>query len=143
MNPNQPPHWWTHLTTDLQDTALRVQDRLQGMVQSLLLKSNGDSNEPDLNQGASDWWLLGVAYQPQESESNLSAFQSDFESRFWFTYRQGFPAFDSSDMNSDTGWGCMVRCGQSLLSQALSVHLLGRRNLSFFVNFCLVALIHV
>ncbi|KAL1995358.1 hypothetical protein VTN49DRAFT_1545 [Thermomyces lanuginosus] len=78
-----------------------------------------------------------------------SAFLDDFESRIWITYRSNFPLIPKSkDPNaqanmsigvrlrsqlvetegftSDTGWGCMIRSGQSLLANALSILLLGR-----------------
>ncbi|PLB51764.1 cysteine protease atg4 [Aspergillus steynii IBT 23096] len=76
-------------------------------------------------------------------------FLLDFESRIWMTYRSNFPPIpkiDSPDarpgmtlsvrlrsqlmepegFTSDTGWGCMIRSGQSLLANALSILHLGR-----------------
>ncbi|EPE03685.1 cysteine protease atg4 [Ophiostoma piceae UAMH 11346] len=78
-----------------------------------------------------------------------TAFLDDFESRLWMTYRSGFePIARSVDPNassalsfamrlktlgdqtagfsSDSGWGCMIRSGQSLLANALSMWKLGR-----------------
>ncbi|RMZ90254.1 hypothetical protein DV736_g2517, partial [Chaetothyriales sp. CBS 134916] len=66
-------------------------------------------------------------------------FLEDFESRAWMTYRSNFPPIARSQeasvgltlsvrlrnigerdgFSSDTGWGCMVRSGQSLLANAL------------------------
>ncbi|OTA98581.1 hypothetical protein M426DRAFT_69498 [Hypoxylon sp. CI-4A] len=77
------------------------------------------------------------------------AFLDDFESRIWMTYRSEFnPIAKSqdpkalsalsfsmrlksqlSDQNgfaSDSGWGCMIRSGQSLLANAMLVNSLGR-----------------
>ena len=70
-----------------------------------------------------------------------SAFLDDFESRIWMTYRSNFPPIprsqdpsasssmtfavrlrnlaDREGFSSDTGWGCMIRSGQSLLANAL------------------------
>lgn len=76
-------------------------------------------------------------------------FLDDFESRLWFTYRSSFSAIEKSPnpktsnstglavrlrsqlvdhggFTSDTGWGCMIRSGQSLLANALLVLRLGR-----------------
>jgi cysteine protease ATG4 len=76
-------------------------------------------------------------------------FLDDFESKIWLTYRSNFqPIEKSEDLNaplsmtlsvrlrsqlveshgftSDTGWGCMIRSGQSLLANALSILTLGR-----------------
>ncbi|KAL8949878.1 MAG: hypothetical protein Q9222_004051 [Ikaeria aurantiellina] len=78
-----------------------------------------------------------------------SDFLDDFESRIWFTYRSGFSIIQRSDeanaknsmtfavrlrsqlidqggFSSDTGWGCMIRSGQSLFANALFILRLGR-----------------
>lgn len=76
------------------------------------------------------------------------AFIDDFESRIWMTYRNNFPPIPRSHdpqassamtfavrlrnltekegFSSDTGWGCMIRSGQSLLANALLMLKLGR-----------------
>ena len=76
-------------------------------------------------------------------------FLIDFESKIWITYRSNFPpiprpeshdgtpsmtftmrlrsqVMDSQGFTADTGWGCMIRSGQSLLANALSILILGR-----------------
>ncbi|KAJ9326487.1 hypothetical protein DTO027B5_287 [Paecilomyces variotii] len=76
-------------------------------------------------------------------------FLDDMESRIWLTYRSNFPIIPKSEdpnalssltlgvrlrsqlmesqgFTSDTGWGCMIRSGQSLLANALSLLWLGR-----------------
>ncbi|KAK1584723.1 peptidase family C54 [Colletotrichum navitas] len=78
-----------------------------------------------------------------------TAFLDDFESKFWMTYRSEFPAIakstdprassalsfsmriksqlvDQNGFSSDSGWGCMIRSGQSLLANAMAVINLGR-----------------
>ncbi|KAJ5885325.1 hypothetical protein N7495_009835 [Penicillium taxi] len=78
-----------------------------------------------------------------------ATFLADFESRIWMTYRSGFPPIprnntveatssmslgvrlrsqlmDSNGFTSDTGWGCMIRSGQSLLANTLCILLFGR-----------------
>lgn len=76
-------------------------------------------------------------------------FLLDFESKIWMTYRSRFPPIprsedlnatssmsfttrlrsqlgDSEGFTADTGWGCMIRSGQSLLANTLIVRSLGR-----------------
>ena len=79
-------------------------------------------------------------------------FLDDFESRLWMTYRSNFPAIqrsndpkasasmsfsvrlrsqlDQGGFTSDTGWGCMIRSGQSLLANTLLMLRLGRGSTS-------------
>ncbi|OAA81896.1 Peptidase C54 [Akanthomyces lecanii RCEF 1005] len=76
-------------------------------------------------------------------------FVADFESRFWMTYRSEFKPIprstdpkaassmslpmrikyqlgDQGGFSSDSGWGCMIRSGQSLLANAIGMVRLGR-----------------
>lgn len=96
----------------------------------------------------------GEASNPGLTESDEnggwpSGFLDDFESRIWLTYRADFPTIkkslesnasasislsvrlrsqlvDQGGFTSDTGWGCMIRSGQSLLANALAILRLGR-----------------
>ncbi|KAL4751155.1 cysteine protease atg4 [Aspergillus terricola var. indicus] len=77
------------------------------------------------------------------------AFLLDFESKIWMTYRSNFPPIpkdvgregnssltlgvrlrsqliEAQGFTSDTGWGCMIRSGQSLLANSMAILLLGR-----------------
>ncbi|KAI1848286.1 hypothetical protein JX265_013842 [Neoarthrinium moseri] len=77
------------------------------------------------------------------------AFLDDFESRIWMTYRSEFEPIpksqdpkalaslsfsmrlktqlsDQPGFASDSGWGCMIRSGQSLLANAMLMQRLGR-----------------
>ncbi|OJJ48063.1 hypothetical protein ASPZODRAFT_129983 [Penicilliopsis zonata CBS 506.65] len=87
-------------------------------------------------------------YQEISNHGWPEAFLNDFESRIWITYRSNFPIIprvehhnnaltlsvrlrnqitdNCKGFTSDTGWGCMIRSGQSLLANALSILMLGR-----------------
>jgi cysteine protease ATG4 len=94
-------------------------------------------------------------YGQQQNTTNTSApgwpeaFLLDFESKIWMTYRSNFPPIpkdagqegnssltlgvrlrsqliEAQGFTSDTGWGCMIRSGQSLLANSMAILLLGR-----------------
>lgn len=94
-----------------------------------------------------------VEQQSLESEVDRgwpAMFLDDCESRILFTYRSNFPAIkkssdasitisvrlrglsDQRGFTSDTGWGCMIRSGQSLLANAVVMLRLGRGKLITF-----------
>ncbi|KAH7369917.1 putative cysteine protease atg4 [Rhexocercosporidium sp. MPI-PUGE-AT-0058] len=92
----------------------------------------------------------GRAYDEQDGGGGWpSPFLDDFEARIWLTYRSNFPTIpksqdpkaassmslsvrlrsqlvDQAGFTSDTGWGCMIRSGQSLLANALVMLRMGR-----------------
>ncbi|XP_077864225.1 cysteine protease ATG4B-like [Saccoglossus kowalevskii] len=68
-------------------------------------------------------WILGKAYHLIRDRSELLA---DIKSRIWITYRKNFSAIGGTGPTSDNGWGCMLRCGQMILAQALLCKHLGR-----------------
>lgn len=56
----------------------------------------------------------------------LELIRRDVQSRLWCTYRRGFVPIGTPQFTSDRGWGCMLRCGQMILAQALIGLHLGR-----------------
>ncbi|XP_012590399.1 PREDICTED: uncharacterized protein LOC101622930, partial [Condylura cristata] len=68
-------------------------------------------------------WILGRRYSVSAERDEIL---SDVTSRLWFTYRKNFPAIGGTGPTSDTGWGCMLRCGQMIFAQALVCRHLGR-----------------
>jgi len=67
-------------------------------------------------------WILGKKYSPVHDIDDLRAF---IRSRLWFSYRRNFVPIGDSGLTSDKGWGCMLRCGQMILAQALISRHLG------------------
>ncbi|KXJ16560.1 cysteine protease ATG4B [Exaiptasia diaphana] len=71
-----------------------------------------------------DVWLLGKHYNLDEGD--LHYLNNDIRTRLWFTYRKNFPNIGGTGPTTDSGWGCMLRCGQMMLAQALICRHLGR-----------------
>ncbi|KAG0258052.1 Cysteine protease atg4b [Mortierella polycephala] len=61
-----------------------------------------------------------------EEQEILKQFIMDFQSRLWFTYRKDLQRIEPSFYTCDSGWGCMMRTGQSLLAQGFLQATLGR-----------------
>lgn len=68
-------------------------------------------------------YILGKQYDIKTEKCDLLL---DVTSRLWFTYRKKFSPIGGTGPSSDAGWGCMLRCGQMMLSQALICQHLGR-----------------
>lgn len=52
--------------------------------------------------------------------------RQDVFSTMWHTYRSGYPRMEPYGYTDDSGWGCMLRSAQMLMTQALQRHSLGR-----------------
>merc|ERR1712032_483530 len=113
---------------------------------------NGWTNAGDIfRQGFSKnspVWLLGLAYHRKlvvgpansesgspvgnkvttfaETDSGIEAFEADYRSKLWMSYRRNFEEVPGTTLTSDCGWGCMLRSGQMMIAQALILHWLGR-----------------
>uniref|UniRef100_A0A8C7GPM1 Cysteine protease n=1 Tax=Oncorhynchus kisutch TaxID=8019 RepID=A0A8C7GPM1_ONCKI len=68
-------------------------------------------------------WILGKEFNALTEKDDIL---SHVTSRLWFTYRKNFPPIGGTGPTSDTGWGCMLRCGQMILGEALVRRHLGR-----------------
>ena len=83
-----------------------------------MIKQVFRSFEPDC-QSMAPVTLLAINYPSPTDE-----FYLDLYSKIWFTYRHSFPAIGS--YTSDAGFGCMLRCGQMLLCNAMILLANGR-----------------
>jgi len=68
-------------------------------------------------------WILGKHFV---LEDDLEEFNDEILSLFWFTYRKNFKPIGGTGPTSDSGWGCMLRCGQMMLAQAMVLRHLGK-----------------
>nr|ACO15144.1 Cysteine protease ATG4B [Caligus clemensi] len=68
-------------------------------------------------------WILGNELC---ARNDIAELNSEVLSRLLFTYRKEFSEIDGSGYTSDSGWGCMLRCGQMVLGEALQRISLGR-----------------
>jgi len=67
--------------------------------------------------------VLGKTYHPVHNFHD----RKDYEkSLFWFTYRCDFPEIYPYEIDTDAGWGCMLRSAQMLLGHTLRVHFKSR-----------------
>ncbi|KAF9110075.1 Cysteine protease atg4b [Mortierella sp. AM989] len=71
-------------------------------------------------------WAAAAFKSLSPEQAVLRQFLMDFQSRLWFTYRKDLARIEPSFYTCDSGWGCMMRTGQSLLAQAFVQVLLGR-----------------
>lgn len=86
--------------------------------------SSSCSNKFDLSTCDRPIWLLGRQYElPREANLLID----DIRSKLWITYRRNFPPIDEANrFTTDRGFGCMIRCGQMVLANALLHKNLGR-----------------
>lgn len=77
-------------------------------------------------------WLLGKCYHNKVHDGVLFSqeiakqLKLDVLSKIWLTYRINFPSIPGTNIISDSGWGCMLRCGQMMMAQAFVCHFLDR-----------------
>lgn len=71
--------------------------------------------------------ILGKTYHPVHSHYERKAYE---KSLFWFTYRCDFPPISPYGIDTDAGWGCMLRSAQMLLAHTLRVHFQSRNWMS-------------
>ncbi|KAJ8964780.1 hypothetical protein NQ317_010015 [Molorchus minor] len=81
--------------------------------------------EPDdIPKTSEPVWILGKKYNAIQ---DINKIRQDIISKIWLTYRKNFvPIGGGEGLTSDKGWGCMLRCGQMVLAQALVWLHLGR-----------------
>ncbi|KAJ8310684.1 hypothetical protein KUTeg_012549 [Tegillarca granosa] len=84
---------------------------------------SGPVHYDDFPQNDEPVYLLGNKYSTIYDRDEL---KHDFLSKIWITYRKNFAAIGGTGPTSDSGWGCMLRCGQMMLAQSLIMRHCGR-----------------
>ncbi|CAL1293230.1 unnamed protein product [Larinioides sclopetarius] len=79
-------------------------------------------------------WILGKEYNIQDNDDDFQKMNEDIKSRIWFTYRKQYPPIGDTSWTSDSGWGCMHRCGQMILAQAFVLRYLGRAMMGYLME---------
>lgn len=136
------PVWCLGRTYQLSDKS--KQETVSPAIQS----ANREETPPESSSGS---FSSSLAYEEpaQDGSGWPQAFIDDFGSKFWMTYRSSFEPIpksrdpvavsllslpmrlksqlgDQAGFSSDSGWGCMIRSGQSLLANAMAFLRLGR-----------------
>uniref|UniRef100_A0A1B6D9Q3 Cysteine protease n=1 Tax=Clastoptera arizonana TaxID=38151 RepID=A0A1B6D9Q3_9HEMI len=93
------------------------------MFEAYMTHESGHLEPEDIPHTKDPVWILGKKYS---ALNDLELIRNDIQSRLWFSYRKGFVPIGDSGLTSDKGWGCMLRCGQMVIAQALMFLHLGR-----------------
>ena len=62
-------------------------------------------------------WQHGSSYKFEEFEK----FNKEYFEHILFSYKKNFLPIENTSITSDTGWGCMLRCGQMILYQGIKM----------------------
>ncbi|CAH8874527.1 unnamed protein product [Trichobilharzia szidati] len=92
--------------------------------EALFNYSGSSPDHPYLPNVSKPVYILGCKYDSKDDREEIA---HHLKSRLWMTYRKGFsPIGSRNGPKSDAGWGCMHRCGQMVLAEAMLRFHLGK-----------------
>ncbi|KAF8572056.1 hypothetical protein P879_00444 [Paragonimus westermani] len=98
---------------------------MENQWEAIFTYANFPPDHPYLPNVDKPVYVLGTQYY---SLKDRDAIADHLRSLFWMTYRKGFsPIVVPNGLMSDAGWGCMHRCGQMMLAEAITRVRLGER----------------
>lgn len=100
-----------------------VRSALETYLRPSLTYEVGAVEYDDFKPSEEPVYILGTKYSTFHELDDL---RNDVTSKIWLTYRKNFPAISGTDHTCDTGWGCMLRCGQMVIAEALVRRHLGK-----------------
>ena len=63
------------------------------------------------------FWQHGFLY----NFNTFEKFKNAYLEHILFSYKKNFHPIEKSNITNDTGWGCMLRCGQMILYQGIQM----------------------
>ncbi|KAG1708529.1 Cysteine protease ATG4B [Nymphon striatum] len=94
------------------------------MFETYSIYDQGNAAEVDgFPKSVEPLWILGKKYS---TLYDMDEIKENIKSKLWLTYRKNFAPIGGTGPTSDAGWGCMLRCGQMILAQALLTRHLGQ-----------------
>ena len=79
------------------------------------------SNQNKLDVNKTSWLrIFDTNYDPSKQNDNCALVEV-LNNIVWFSYRSNIETilYNNNKYNSDGGWGCMIRCGQMILSKGI------------------------
>ncbi|XP_026463564.1 cysteine protease ATG4B [Ctenocephalides felis] len=102
---------------------LTIYVNMEGFVETYLTHDFDNQEPKDIPDTNEPVWILGKKFSAKDE---LELIRREVQSIIWCTYRRGFVPIGEPGLTTDKGWGCMLRCGQMVLAQALINLHLGR-----------------
>lgn len=121
-NPTNGVPVFEEVRTEPTDAQVQVKDRLVSIWNNMKFsKTLWDVKKTTFSRN-SPVMLLGHSYPSPSRRSSVSGsceeamddsdpdpLSVDFNSKLWMTYRKDFECFPGTNIDSDCGWGCMIR----------------------------------